>query len=553
MNKFIITICLCCCYLWASAQQPQPGQDETLDPENIDIVKPYEPVLADAIRLEFAPDLPSPDELKRKKPNFGDYYVPNRLINNMAYYPTQLKPLAYRGDRRVSGDGALHNIWLKAGFGNLSTPLLDVGISTGKSREYIAGLTGSYISSNGEIEFQDYNKTDIEAYGKIFNDVFYTAFDAGYQRNQHYLYGYDHSVVNPFEKSQLERLYNTISASAEIGNSIENRASTDYKGKLGYSFHFTPNDAKEHNIILDSYVSKRSGENLAFGAEIFSHFSTYTADSSSTANSDLLLNAIPQFTYKSHRAKLTLGANAMLDHDEFSGFPYINLEGYILPEKLTLYGGWNKKLVKNNFQKFSTENPFIIQNVALSNSQREDRYVGAKGEVNGIFYNVKVYQQITDNQPLYVNLADLDTMMMTVVYDSTMTTFGGLIEASYAFSEQFKAGIGATFNNYNTETVNSAWHLPTLELNVRAEFMPIPQLSLIGDFFLLQGAEGRLSNGRTKDLKGAADLNFAAKYTLMKNISVFVNLNNVLSVKTERYLNYPTYGFNVVGGAIVRF
>jgi hypothetical protein len=49
------------------------------------------------------------------------------------------------------------------------------------------------------------------------------------------------------------------------------------------------------------------------------------------------------------------------------------------------------------------------------------------------------------------------------------------------------------------------------------------------------------------------DLNLHADYFITPNIGVFAEVNNMLNNKRERWVNYPRYGFHVMGGIVVRF
>ena len=94
---------------------PPPIEDPgDIDPENIDIVKPYEPILGDAVRINFSPALPSKEELDRQRPTFKDYYVPNRFLTGIQYEPPTLKPIAYKFK---NDEGLVKNFWLRAGYG----------------------------------------------------------------------------------------------------------------------------------------------------------------------------------------------------------------------------------------------------------------------------------------------------------------------------------------------------------------------------------------------------------------------------------------------------
>ena len=51
-----------------------------------------------------------------------------------------------------------------------------------------------------------------------------------------------------------------------------------------------------------------------------------------------------------------------------------------------------------------------------------------------------------------------------------------------------------------------------------------------------------------ENLKGTADINLNFEYRYTKKIAVFLDLNNLASINYERFQDYPTMGFNLLGG-----
>ena len=58
--------------------------------------------------------------------------------------------------------------YVKAGFGNFSTPYLDAAFSFGDGKTQLLNLYGSYISSKGKIEHQDFSELKLKATGSYF-------------------------------------------------------------------------------------------------------------------------------------------------------------------------------------------------------------------------------------------------------------------------------------------------------------------------------------------------------------------------------------------------
>ncbi|MGB1205360.1 MAG: hypothetical protein ACPG5B_06935 [Chitinophagales bacterium] len=536
---------------------PTAIEDEpVIESESIDIIKPYEPVLADAVRIKFSPSLPTKAELDRAKPKFDDYFVPNRFLT-MNYEPAALKPLSYRKSKKKSSTEKeeLYNVWIRAGAGNLALPLLEAAVSTSQSDKFVAGLHAAYIAGkSSKLEFQDYGKMSVGAFGKSFLETAYAQFKLDYQRDTYHYYGFHADTLLfdvPEIADSIRQNFQTISAAVELGSSTENDMEIDYK--LDAALHlFSDNyDAKEQNIILNGEATKVLTEVSLLEGHFRTYFSNFKRDT--TGNSNLALDISPKFTMLPSIGKITLGASLLLNSGKFYPFPYIAAELNLSPEKLQVYASWKKEIVSNNYMNLSEKNPFLGLNFELKNSVYEQRSIGLKGLVaSNINYNINVYQNISKDQPLFVN-DSTDMTKFGIIYDTKMTNLGGKIELNYLLKDKGSIGIDANVNAYNTEQEEEAWHLPSMKVGINGRYQFSPKLSLGIDVFVLSGAKARLADGTTTNLKGTADINLAVKYEIIKNVALFCNVNNLAGIKYERYLNYPTYGFNALGGLIVRF
>jgi outer membrane receptor protein involved in Fe transport len=98
--------------------------------------------------------------------------------------------------------------------------------------------------------------------------------------------------------------------------------------------------------------------------------------------------------------------------------------------------------------------------------------------------------------------------------------------------------------------LSAAWHRPTFRGDLRVEY------NLFGKIYLQAGLvfQGGMKaqdpgTGLIQTLSTATDINFKARYFLSKQLSAFVQLNNLLSNQYPIYLNYPARGFQAMVGA----
>ncbi|MBK9462909.1 MAG: TonB-dependent receptor [Sphingobacteriales bacterium] len=179
--------------------------------------------------------------------------------------------------------------------------------------------------------------------------------------------------------------------------------------------------------------------------------------------------------------------------------------------------------------------------------------MGIKGTIaNTLSFNLKGFQTLTTQQALYTNKFTTPDRF-SVLYDSLTTATGGQLELGVKLSTKLNATLTTTYQKYKLTNQTNAWHLPNLKTNLTIEVHPIEKLHLTTDFFVLQGIKARLANGSATNLAAIIDLNLAAKYDIIKNLSLFANINNIIGKQYVQYYNYPNYGFNALGGLILKF
>ena len=97
------------------------------------------------------------------------------------------------------------------------------------------------------------------------------------------------------------------------------------------------------------------------------------------------------------------------------------------------------------------------------------------------------------------------------------------------------------------------WGLVPLKLTGSLRWNAFKQVLFKGDIFAFSGAKALLSNGEMKNMKGGTDLSAGAEFKINQQFSAWLDFNNILNSKYERWNNYPVYGLQVIGGVIVRF
>jgi hypothetical protein len=122
-------------------------------------------------------------------------------------------------------------------------------------------------------------------------------------------------------------------------------------------------------------------------------------------------------------------------------------------------------------------------------------------------------------------------------------------------------GLHTQFHSYSTNKIAKAFSLPQLESKINIGYN-------IGEKFLIQldlfywgersGAiltenQDLIRNIEVKKLDPFVDLNLGIDYRYSKNFSAFIQCNNMANGRYNRFVNYPVYGINIIGGFTFTF
>ena len=233
-----------------------------------------------------------------------------------------------------------------------------------------------------------------------------------------------------------------------------------------------------------------------------------------------------------------------------------------------LYGGidgrYNKQSLRNIVQTNQFTNQYELTNTFINSTT----YIGINAKLGAAadaLFEIN-YSDISA-MPLFVTLNNpLQLPKVTKEYDS-LNAFGirytqvNLLKFStafnYSFSEAVRIGFIGNFYNYSTKNETEAWQMPNLDgklnmkFNIKNKLYPHFDILAMG----IQKQRSGLDNAtkQTSTIKAFYDISAGIDYRFKKKLSVFVQANNILNTRYQRWFNYPVYGFNIMGGVTMIF
>ena len=529
------------------------AQKDSTKKQAIDITSAYRPTLRSATKINFSGSQLSAALDKQTL----QYNIPSQNLF-YAYQPVSLRPLALAQDSNIYlGD----RNYVKAGFGNLNTPYLKAGISLGDGKTSLFNITGSYISSNNKnVAFQKYSQLNVSAGGSYFlpkNEVYGKI---SFLQNKWNRYGYNNQMFT-LSKADVIQNFQDIVVTGGYKNTTVNAANITYNPNAEISLFTSKDKLTETTIKLMVPVEKRfEGSPFSLKVDVLADLTQYSTKNLGAANTKFSNNVVqiaPAFEYKGPLLKINGGITPVLDNGDWEILPNLFAEAQLENKGIALQAGWVGRLIKNTYKNLSAINPYLIPIDERNNTKEVEYYGGLKASFAKHFtVSAKAGLVKYNNLPLFIN--DTTSRFLQndfkVSNERKINNFRIHADLGYTNQDQFSITGGFTLNAYTGLQDNArAYHTLPLEITGAMRWWAEKRLLLKADFYSFGGPRYLEKGNTSKTNNGGTDLSLGAEYKVNKQFSIWIDGNNLLNDKYERWHNYPVFGVNVVGGILIHF
>lgn len=517
---------------------------DTSKPDVVVLYSNFKPTLRNAAKINFTAATPILDTTRIAL----TYKVPSQNLF-FSYQPVAIKPLALYVDSSVHWQ---NNQYVKVGFGNYSTPYIEAGASFGDGIKALTSVHAKYTSSKGSKPFQQFSKAGIEALGNYTsgNNLEWNG-KIFYDNNTQYQYGFEPTTL-VFSKESLQQQFNTIGLNIGLRNKQANNYGITFKPNIGVSYFFDGKDGKELNFVAKLPINKAFGTMFAFDLGLTADITSYQTPTQKIKNNLFYLE--PTIQFKTPNLKVNLGILPGWDNQVNSILPNVSAEAKINGEKFVLQAGWIGYYQKNTYQSLAAINPWLQQPTSLINTKIREQYAGFKGSAGSHFtYNAKVSFMQFNGQPLFVNdVVDGKSFIILSEPDLQAIKIHG--EVGYTVQEKFSLLAAANINQFTKLSVyDKAFGLSPLELTGSLRWKVLKDLHFKSDIFFWDGPKYLSKTLQTQKLDAAIDLNVGLEYSLMPKLNLWLQFNNLLNNRYQRWSQYEVLGLNVVGGVVYSF
>ena len=527
----------------------QAAAQDTTKKKTLDITSTFKPVLREASKINFNAAAPVVDTSRPRL----NYTIPSQNIF-FAYQPAELKPVALSID---SVEAWQYSNYIKVGVGSVHLPYVKAGFSFGDNKSTYFNVFAEHYTSKGNLKFQKHSKTTVGAAATYLSEKNLEWNGAlGFSSNDYFLYGYRPETLN-FTKEQLRQRFQTIEGKVHFRNTVPTEFGLTYHPSLRVSYMMDnkTNKGAESNTVLDLPLEKTFGKIFAFNLGATADLTSYTVKASNKlSRQNNLFYVSPAVLLKTPNVYIHGGLRPSWDNKVFTMLPNVMADITTNDQRFTFQLGWIGYYDKGSYQRFASINPWLAQPDSLFNTRVQERYAGFKGSLENHFtYSMKVGFQQYRNIPLFIN-DKVDGKTFLIKYEPRLEVLQLHGEVEYTVGEQFSASGSLNFRQFTKmQKEIKAWGLLPLEFNASLRWQLLKDLWLKTDLWAWDGAQYQAKNGESFKGETGFDLNAGAEFRITRNFNLWLQLNNILNNKYERWHQYESFGFNILGGITYSF
>lgn len=559
-------------------------ETDDIGTETVTVVKPYSPTVSDAFKIKSAPNLNDSIVLQKKKIDYSIFSVP------VASTFTPAKGKASGVERTPAP--TLYNSYASVGLGNYNNALVDVYTSREFNRgEDLLDFGLSHHSSRGDLDSTpletDFYNTKLNAsYAKKDRYMDWGA-SIGLQHQLYNWYGIENGAFDEATVAAMDEQQNYFNAEAKAHLNMED--SFFKTGNVLLRRFWDATESGENRVVVNPTLELPITEELVtIGAKVdFVNGNFKNASLNNTANdgeinySQFQAGVTPSLLILRDDLTVNLGASFVYGLDtensdsNFYIYPAVTASYRLLDETVIAYGGIEGELKQNSYHDFVMDNPYVSPTLNVMPTDRQyEGYVGLKGQLtSNIGYNIKGSYTAENMRPLFFlnpeNLFRDDEKSyyygnsFQVFYDD-VKTLGVFGELNVDVNRNFSLGVNAEFYDYDTETDNPAWNLPTIKGSLFMDYQINDQWYFGANLFYVGerddlvsqatvGAEPFEFPSTVVTLDSFFDANAHAGYHINEQLSVFVKASNIANSDYQRWANFRVQGFQALAGVSYKF
>lgn len=550
-------------------------QDTTLV-RTVVVENQYNPTVMDASKINVLPKVEEPTVPK----THIDYATSLRPVSAWNYQAMQPIVKDWKADAAYRG-------YLRAGYGNNGNVDVQLGYLWDISKKDRLNLAASFDGWNGELSGIKWGTTEFSAEkwtSRLYNTKvgldYKHAFDkvdlllGGKFRSQVFSYmpimlpedslgllGYEGS-----KPSQHQTLVNGYvgfaSTDGDMPIQFAAEAGINYF-KMKYATLYQE-EGNETNLFVKGNVWKKTNDESRFGLKV--KFDNY-AYSSEKMEGAMGIDFNPYYALESDHWRVNLGMNIDywngkydLENGEENKLylsPEVSIEHFFSDSYVFYAQAEGGRNTHSFYQLTSQYSPYWTSRELIPTYVTLDAALGVKGSpVNGLWFNLSGGYKITENDFIPLGLLMGNGPYFADVSDCKTKVFYGTGELKYDYKDSWNVYLKGTYYSWDGEglyvsvTPGYEWDvyglLPEFEINAGVGVKVLDGLKVNLGYEFVKRHD-------SDSYDPISNLYAGADYALLKNLSIFAQVNNLLNKEYVRYDAYPAQKLNFLAGLSLQF
>jgi hypothetical protein len=547
MNK--VGFLLAMTAFWALHSSAQSVSKNTADTTKVvTITSSFKPSLRPQSKINFLAATPFLDNSKVAM----QYLIPSQNIS-FGYQAVAVTPLAYVPDSVIL---SRRNHFIKVGLGNLNTILAEAGFNLGDGVKNNTYIGGGFKKMKGPLfaqEFTDINFSINSAHQ--IGDAHDLSVKFTTASTTRYAYGFKPTTIQ-YTKDNILNKYNSAGITVHLANKTDAFFGIHYTPTISFDYLQSGVDEREFETSIAAPVSKNLGTDFKISLQPTASFSNTilpTIPSNITIVNNLF--SMPStFSWITNKFQVHLGAAPTVNNGTYAVLPQVSGVAILPNNGLRIELGWSGHFEKNNLRSLAAINPWVRIPNNFSNTKITEQFLGVKLPVGDHFtYGAKLSLLEYENQALFVN-AFTDGRLFKVLFEPTLRAVQLQANVSYTLQDKLNILGGITYKKFSGLTVQKeAFGLLPLEFNGSLHWKFSNKISLTSTLYAWDGAQAMDAQMAIKKLPAAADFSLGATFTVVKSAKFWLQLNNLLDNRYQRWNQYEVFGRNVVAGFVYSF
>lgn len=486
-----------------------------------------------------------PDYRKDHKVDYS-FELEKPLSNSLPGINTSIVgPRAGEELKSLWGSKAKNSI--KIGAGNYGHTLLNGHFGYNPTEKESRGLYINHdANSIGPTDnaFSSRSENEVKIYSQSLWSKALLKGSLDYRRTATNFYGKETIPANTPEDAYGVH-YDQIKFNGDILSATEGKK---YSYQAGTEFSSLAGNLAPKEWLFKSYLNSTyaisEGLNLRVNGEAI--LSNFTSNVSSNRQffrlmPSLSYNLLPQLN-------VVAGINAVQD-DNLQIYPNLHVR-FRANDFIRLFAGLEGNTQFNSYHSSLLANPWLSQSINLQNTQQKWMVTGGLSGSNerNVSYELKAtYGEYAKMAFFTSSAADLSQFDITYSNaDLSVSVLQLQANLKMSITDKIQSDLQVEYTNYgNLGTLLYAYHRPNIQIAWRNTISVLPKLKILPEIYYLGGIYG--FNPRTQKaitLDNILDLNVKGEYAITEKFTATLSANNILGKNYQRYVFYPTQGFN---------